>query len=87
MKDELVEDAPEGSLAHFFEVIDKTGGVPMDTQLDPEKIDDILNEEFADYLIQHQSKFVAINKNTPTRGCLSSYFQQVNDLVFVFPSG
>lgn len=51
-----VSDAPEGSLAYFFDVIDKTGGVTMDTDIDPEKNDDILNEEFADYLIQRMNR-------------------------------
>lgn len=40
-----VSDAPEGSLAYFFDVIDKTGGVTTDTDIDPEKIDDIQQAE------------------------------------------
>lgn len=56
LKDEMPSDPPEGTLAYALKVIQEMGGVDIETHIDPEKIDDILNEEFADYIISRMNR-------------------------------
>jgi hypothetical protein len=45
-------EPPVGSLAYAAKVIEEMGGIRTDGTLDASKADDILNEEFADYLLK-----------------------------------
>ncbi|MDX2078858.1 MAG: hypothetical protein SFZ02_20660 [bacterium] len=58
LKHELPSESPPpvGSLAYALKIIQEMGGVKGGELIDPEKIDDILREEFADYLIQRMNR-------------------------------
>ncbi len=48
-------EPPVGSLAYAAKIIREMGGVRTDGELDVTKADDILNDEFADYLLKRMS--------------------------------
>lgn len=53
LKSELTSlEPPVGSLAYAAKVIRETGGIRATASLGAEQIDDILDEEFADYLLK-----------------------------------
>jgi len=48
-------EPPIGSLAYAAKILREMGGIRTDGELDVTKADDILNEEFADYLLKRMS--------------------------------
>jgi hypothetical protein len=53
LKSELKSsEPPVGSLAYAAKIIREMGGIRTSSSLDVMKADDILNEEFADYLLK-----------------------------------
>lgn len=53
LKQELKSlEPPVGSLAYAAKVLRETGGIQTTYSIDPSRTDDILNEEFADYLLK-----------------------------------
>ena len=56
LKSELKSlEPPVGSLAYAAKIIREMGGIHTEGSLDVTKADDILNEEFADYLLKRMS--------------------------------
>lgn len=58
MKDELVSDAPEGSLAHALQILNAMDDDDLnaDALLDSSVLDDILRDEFGDYIYQRMNR-------------------------------
>jgi hypothetical protein len=56
LKHELPSEPPVGSLAHVMKILEEMGGVDTTNHIDSDKLDDILREEFADYLIQRMNR-------------------------------
>jgi hypothetical protein len=52
LKSELSPEPPVGSLAYAAKIIRERGGVDLESAVDATKTDDILNDEFADYLLK-----------------------------------
>jgi hypothetical protein len=56
LKSEMTSlEPPVGSLAYAAKVIREIGGIHSEKSLDADKADDILNDEFADYLLKRLS--------------------------------
>jgi hypothetical protein len=54
-KSELPPEPPVGSLAYAAKIIEEQGGVITGGTLDASRSDEILNEEFADYLLKRMN--------------------------------
>jgi hypothetical protein len=55
-KSEITTEPPVGSLAYAAKVIEEMGGVQIEGYFDSSKADDILNDEFADYLLARMKR-------------------------------